>query len=135
MKPKLGMDIVGASVTGALLAVAVSAGVAAMLGGRAAHEAVEVLAKMDLDLSEHETQPLTEPLVRHADLIYTMTRTHRDAIVAQWPSAAERTFLLSAEESDICDPIGGPAERYQRCALQIRGELEMRLEQIERLLE
>ena len=69
-----------------------SAGVAAMLGGRAAAEAVEVLAKMNLDLSEHETQPLTEPLVRHADLIYTMTRTHREAIVAQWPSAAETDF-------------------------------------------
>ena len=73
-----------------------SAGVAAMLGGRAAAEAVEVLAKMNLDLSDHETQPLTEPLVRHADLIYTMTRTHREAIVAQWPAAAERTFLLCA---------------------------------------
>ena len=41
--------------------------------------------------SEHETQPLTEPLVRHADVIYAMTRSHREAIVAQWPSAAERT--------------------------------------------
>ena len=31
-------------------------------------------------------------------LIYTMTRTHRDAIVAQWPGAAERTKLLCADE-------------------------------------
>ena len=53
---------------------------------------------MHLDLSEHETQPLTEPLVRHADLIFAMTRSHREAILAQWPSAAERTFLLSADE-------------------------------------
>jgi len=112
-----------------------SAGVAAMLGGRAAAEAVEVLARLNLDLSDHETQPLTEPLVRHADVIYTMTRTHREAIVAQWPSAAERTFLLCADESEICDPIGGPAERYQRCAAQIRAELELRLEQIQSLLD
>src|SRR5205823_6546648 len=55
-----------------------SAGVAAMLGGRAAHEAIEIISKMKLDLTEHETQPLTEPLVRHADLIFTMTRTHRE---------------------------------------------------------
>ena len=26
-----------------------------------------------IDLRSHETQPLSEPLVRHADLIYTMT--------------------------------------------------------------
>jgi protein-tyrosine phosphatase len=60
-----------------------------------------------------------------------MTRTHRDAIVAQWPSAAERTFLLCADESDVSDPIGGPLERYQRCAAQIRAELEIRLNELE----
>jgi protein-tyrosine phosphatase len=108
-----------------------SAGIAAMLGGRASPEAVQVLAGMGLDLSGHETQPLTEPLVRHADVIYTMTRTHRDAIVAQWPGAAERVSLLATDESDLCDPIGGPPERYQRSAVQIRAELEIRLNQLE----
>ena len=52
-----------------------SAGIAAMLGGRASSEAVQVMAEMGLDLGGHETQPLTEPLVRHADVIYTMTRS------------------------------------------------------------
>jgi protein-tyrosine phosphatase len=108
-----------------------SAGIAASMGGRASAEAVEIMAAMDLDLADHETQPLTEPLVRHADLIYAMTRTHRDAIVAQWPSAAERTMLLCADESDVCDPIGGPVERYQRCAAQIRAELQLRLNELE----
>ena len=69
--------------------------------------------------------------MRHADVIYTMTRRHRDAIVAQWPGAAERTKLLCADEADVCDPIGGPAERYQRCAAQIRAELEIRLDELE----
>ncbi len=108
-----------------------SAGVAAALGGRASPEAVQVLSTMGLDLADHETQPLTEPLVRHADVIYTMTRSHREALVAQWPGAAERTILLAADESDLCDPIGGPLERYQRCAVQIRAELEIRLDQLE----
>ena len=86
-----------------------SAGIAAMLGGTASSEAVQVMADLGLDLSGHETQPLTEPLVRHADVIYTMTRAHREAIVAQWPSAAERTWLLSCDGTDICDPIGRTA--------------------------
>ncbi|MGA2069358.1 MAG: L-threonylcarbamoyladenylate synthase [Thermoguttaceae bacterium] len=108
-----------------------SAGIAAMLGGRASPEAVQIMTGMGLDLSGHETQPLTEPLVRHADVIYTMTRAHRDTIVAQWPGAAERVALLAADESNVCDPIGGPPERYQRCAVQIRAELEVRLDQLE----
>ncbi|MGA2031583.1 MAG: L-threonylcarbamoyladenylate synthase [Thermoguttaceae bacterium] len=108
-----------------------SAGIAAMMGGRASPEAVKVMSGLGLDISDHETQPLTEPLVRHADVIFTMTRTHRESIVAQWPGAAERIRMLCGDESDVCDPIGGPLDRYQRCAVQIRSELEIRLDELE----
>jgi len=108
----------------------VSAGIAAMMGGRASEGAVQVMDEVGLDLRDHESQPLTEPLVRHADLIYTMTRSHREAIVAQWPSAAERTFVLSADGSDVSDPVGGPPEQYRHCAEQIREEMETRVQQL-----
>jgi tRNA threonylcarbamoyl adenosine modification protein (Sua5/YciO/YrdC/YwlC family) len=108
-----------------------SAGLAAMMGGRATHEAVQVMADRGLDLSGHETQPLTELLARHADVIFTMTRSHRDAIISEWPSAAERTCLLSAEGTDICDPIGCSLEHYRRCAAQIEAELKTRLNELE----
>lgn len=107
-----------------------SAGVAAMTGGRASEEAVRVMADSKIDLSGHETQPLTESLVRYADVMYTMTQSHRHAILAQWPGAAPRTHLLAADGSDIADPIGGPEERYRRCAAQIRAELETRLDEL-----
>jgi tRNA threonylcarbamoyl adenosine modification protein (Sua5/YciO/YrdC/YwlC family) len=110
--------------------IVMSAGIAAMMGGRASQEAAAVMAERNLDLTDHETQPLTEPLVRHADLILTMTRTHREAIVAQWPEAAERTLPLCVEGDDISDPIGGPLERYRDCADQIERELRSRLDQL-----
>jgi protein-tyrosine phosphatase len=106
-----------------------SAGVAAMSGGRAAAEAVQVMASREIDLSGHETQPLTEPLVRYADLIYVMTQSHRQAVVAQWPGAAERVRLISANGVDLSDPIGGPLERYERCAAQLETELRPRLDE------
>jgi len=108
-----------------------SAGLAAMMGGRATPEAIQTMDELGLDLRDHETQPLTEMLVRHADVIYAMTRSHREAIVSQWPDAAERTFVLSASGTDISDPIGGPLERYQHCAEQIQSELERRLDELE----
>lgn len=111
--------------------IVTSAGIAAMTGGRASSEAVQAVAEAGLDLTAHETQPLRESLVRHADVIYTMTRSHREAIVAQWPDAAERTWLLSADGSDISDPIGGPLERYQRCAARLRSELKARVEELD----
>ncbi len=108
-----------------------SAGLAAMLGGRAAPEAVEALDELGLDLSEHETQPLTEPLVRHADVIFAMTRSHREAIVSQWPSAANRVQVLSTEGGDISDPVGGSIDRYRQCVARIRAELKLRVNELD----
>lgn len=107
-----------------------SAGVAAMTGGRASDQAVQVMSEMGLDARGHITQPLTDSLVRYADVIYTMTQSHRQAIVAQWPDAAERTRVLRADGGDISDPIGGAVERYQRCAVQIQSELGARLDEL-----
>ncbi len=109
----------------------VSAGISAMLGGAASVEAVRAIQEMGLDLEGHETQPLTEPLVRNADAIYVMTRAHREAILNQWPSAAERTELLSIDGGDIVDPIGGPVDRYRQCAVKIKEELTMRLAELD----
>ena len=58
-------------------------------------------------------------LVTFADVIITMTRSHRDAIVSCYPQAASRTFVLSRGRTDVADPIGGPQELYRRCAEQI----------------
>jgi protein-tyrosine phosphatase len=111
--------------------IVMSAGIAAMLGGGATNEALQTLAELGLDLSGHQTQPLTEPLVRHADVIYAMTAPHRETIVAQWPDAAERTRLLCRDGTDISDPIGGPLERYRQCAAEIRSALESRLDELD----
>ena len=108
-----------------------SAGMAAMPGAGATEEAISVMASAGLDLRHHVTQPLTEALVRHADAIFAMTRAQRERIVADWPDAAERTRVLSASGTDIPDPIGGPLERYQRCAEQIQNEVRTQLGQLD----
>ncbi len=101
-----------------------SAGISAAPGGRAADEAIGVMRQRGLDLSAHESQPLLDRTVRFADLILTMTRSHRDAILAHWPEAEPRTFVLSRGQGDVADPIGGPTELYRRCAEQIDEYLE-----------
>jgi protein-tyrosine phosphatase len=100
-----------------------SAGIAAMMGSRAAAEAHAVMSEHGLDLRSHESQPLTDALVRNADLLITMTRSHRHAIVAEWPDAAPRVKILCQSGGDVADPIGGPIEAYRRCANQISSEL------------
>ena len=101
-----------------------SAGIAAAPGVRPSPEAVVAMKQRGLDLSMHESQPLTDRLVRFADIILTMTRNHRDAIVSNFPEAASRTHMISRNRGDVSDPIGGPAELYHRCAEQIDSYLE-----------
>ena len=95
-----------------------------MAGGRAAPEAMDVAAQEGLSLAEHQSQPVTDPLVRQADVLVAMTRSHRQALLAEWPQAAGRTHLLSRSGGDVADPIGGSPEQYRRCAAQIKQELE-----------
>jgi len=108
--------------------VVASAGLAAWAGGPASPAAVDVVAEAGGDLTGHESQPLTESLVRQADVILTMTASHRAAILAQFPEAGGRVSLLSPDRRDVIDPIGGSLETYRACGRQIREHLLARLD-------
>jgi protein-tyrosine phosphatase len=108
-----------------------SAGVAAQEGSRASREAVTAMAERHLDLSLHESQPVTETLVQSADLILTMTQNHRQALLNYFPLAAGRTHVLSTNGEDVGDPIGGSLEVYRQCAAQIQGYVDQWAQQIQ----
>jgi protein-tyrosine phosphatase len=108
--------------------VIASAGIAAFAGGRASAGAMDAMAEMGCDLGGHESQPLTDQLVRQADIILTMTAAHRAAILAQFPEAGGRVAMLSPDRQDVLDPIGGGLDVYRRCARQIQGHLAARLD-------
>jgi protein-tyrosine-phosphatase/tRNA A37 threonylcarbamoyladenosine synthetase subunit TsaC/SUA5/YrdC len=108
--------------------VAASAGISAWPGSKASAGAIEAMRDLGLDLSAHESQPLTESLVRQADAIWTMTASHRAAILAQFPEAGGRVAMLSPDRHDVLDPIGGSIATYRACAGQIRKHVEARIE-------
>jgi len=105
-----------------------SAGAFAGPGIPATPEAVDVMHSMDIDLTTHRSQPLTPQLIRDADVIYTMTGSHYDAVLAYDPSAASKLATLDPD-GDIDDPIGGDLDVYKQCAKQIRQRLETRLKE------
>jgi protein-tyrosine phosphatase len=111
--------------------VVASAGIAAWGGGKASNGALEAMAEIRCDLSGHESQPVTENLVRQADIIWTMTASHRAAILSQFPEAGGRVALLSPDRLDVIDPIGGPLATYRKCAQQIREHLLARLDTLQ----
>lgn len=99
--------------------IVMSAGIAAAPGCPPTSEAVQVMREQGLDLSRHEAQPVTETLIRHADLILAMTQSHMHSIVDRWPEAAGRTHLLMPDRGDVADPIGQSVGAYRHCAAQI----------------
>jgi L-threonylcarbamoyladenylate synthase len=101
-----------------------SAGLAAMIGGRAASEAQGVAAEYSVDLSGHRSRPLTPDLAAQADFLVAMTRGHVQALNNHFARLGSRPRLLSPGGDDIADPIGQSKDVYQACGRQIWQALE-----------
>ena len=108
-----------------------SAGIAAAPGCGPSREAVTVMQEGGLDLSKHASQPLTDKLVRHADVIFTMTEGHRNAILRRWPDSSPRIHTLRPDGKDIQDPIGGSINIYRECAEEVKSALRRRVDELD----
>ncbi|MGB0768421.1 MAG: low molecular weight protein arginine phosphatase [Phycisphaeraceae bacterium] len=103
-----------------------SAGVMTGGGSPASDQAIEAMAAAGIDLSSHRSNALSADLVQDADVIYTMTDRHRQAVLMHSPNASEKTHRLDPE-SDIIDPFGAPLPVYTQTAEMIREALTRRI--------
>jgi protein-tyrosine phosphatase len=108
-----------------------SAGLAAMMGAEAACEAVDIAGELGADLSGHRSQPLSHELLRQADFLFVMTRTHLQMLNSLEVFGGPAPRLLSPRGDDIPDPIGGSAEVYRECARAIVQHLEELLPELQ----
>jgi protein-tyrosine phosphatase len=102
-----------------------SAGTGAWDGEPATSLARDVAARDGVDLGAHRSRRATTELLRQADLVLVMERSHLPA-VAKLGADPERTFVLSEwpppgePELEISDPFGGSVEAYEECWRRIR---------------
>ena len=108
----------------------VSAGIAAAPGSPPSSQSVEVMSRMGLDISGCRSQPVTDSLIRSADVILTLTAHHKRAIDSRWPDAVSRTHTIRLDGQDISDPIGMPVKVYQDCAKQMEEQIAGWVEKI-----
>jgi protein-tyrosine phosphatase len=101
-----------------------SAGLAAMMGGEAAAEAVEVAHSYGADLARHRSRPLTVELAAQADDLIGMTRGHVTMMSEYYPRLGGEPRLLHPAGEDIADPVGCPRDVYEECARQIWQSLD-----------
>ena len=115
-----------------------SAGTWAAVGAPASLHAQEVMQAWGLDITGHQSKPVTAELLATADLVLTMERNHKEALQAEFPSLADRIFMLSemvGREEDIVDPIGGSLEDYEDTARELDDILNGGFKKILRLTE
>ncbi len=70
-----------------------SAGVAAMVGSSASPQAISVLKEKGID-HQHRSQSTTEELLQWAEWIFTMTTSHKQMLIQQYPQFAEKMYTL-----------------------------------------
>jgi protein-tyrosine phosphatase len=93
-----------------------SAGTWAMEGEPPALKSIMLLGRRGINLRSHRSRTVSRELLQSFDLILTMERGHKEALRAEFPEIAGRTFLLTemvGENRDIIDPMGGSLEAFE----------------------
>ena len=95
------------------------------LGWPASKEAVEIMKHDGIDISDFKSKRLSEELIEKADLILTMEKSHKDAILSVFPRHAHKIFTLKefageTEDIDISDPYSSGFQAYEKSAKEIK---------------
>lgn len=86
-------------------------------------KSVEVMKTRDIDISKHQSKMFTKEDITNADLILTMTDSHKKGLLELFPEAAPYTFTITeyatGKEGNISDPWGKEIEEYIKTAEQL----------------
>jgi protein-tyrosine phosphatase len=111
-----------------------SAGISTIDGLDASKHSISALKEMNIDLKNHKSKLLTLGLIEKADLILTMTKTHKDIILNSMPQFSNKIFTLKEfaddKNIDIVDPFGGSLEVYKVTAKDIQNTINKLIDKI-----
>ncbi|MBM7662450.1 protein-tyrosine phosphatase [Bacillus mesophilus] len=112
-----------------------SAGVYAVEGSAASIHTVEALSEQGVPIN-HSSQGLTKNLVDWATYIFTMTQSHKDMIVRQYPESLPKIYTIKEfaqnSQSDVMDPYGGPIEVYRQTFNELNEVVQALLKELEK---
>ncbi|MFD3446688.1 low molecular weight protein arginine phosphatase [Microbacteriaceae bacterium 4G12] len=104
-----------------------SAGVFASVGSDASEHAKRALQEKGIEIA-HTSQQVTEDLLNWADVVLTMTGSHKQLILQYYPQAHQKvyTFYGFVEETDkdISDPFGGSLAVYKNTLVELEVLIE-----------
>lgn len=105
-----------------------SAGVFALDGQSVSREAVQVLREEGINISHHRANMIYRDLVEESDLILTMSKSHKEALLSKYDFIEGKVFTLKEYayglEEDILDPFGRGIDVYRHTKEEIKDALE-----------
>ncbi len=114
-----------------------SAGLSAQDGAAMSGGSFVALLRRGIGQGEqHAAKRVTEEQVRTADLVLTMTESHKHALMEAFPAFKGKVFTLleytgAQGMKDIEDPFGQDDEGYERTAKQIEAACHRIVQQLE----
>lgn len=117
---------------GGVPTAATSAGVSATGGEPATREGIEAVRSLGMTAAPGGTsRMLTREMLREADAVFVMTRSHLTAARRVDAQSAEKIKLLDPAGDDVPDPIGMSAAHYASLARAMREMIEARLKEMD----
>lgn len=105
-----------------------SAGVFALDGQSVSREAVQVLREEGINISHHRANMIHRDLVEESDLILTMSKSHKEALLSKYDFIEGKVFTLKEYayglEEDILDPFGRGIDVYRHTKEEIKDALK-----------
>src|SRR5687767_12042231 len=115
-----------------------SAGAATNAGHPATEQTVSVLREHDIDISDHQTTPLTPELVHDADLVLVMSPSHLFSVgdMGGTEKASLITDFLEGDEAGapVEDPFGSDTAAYRSTYDQLARAVNALLARLEPIL-
>lgn len=96
-----------------------SAGIMAQEDQPASANAIEAMREMNIDITGHRTQQISEDLIVQADVVITMTEGQKMILSQIAPGKTYTLLEYAGSSGDIIDPYGGDIEEYRETAQQI----------------
>jgi len=94
----------------------------------ASSQAIAVMQEIGIDISNHQSRQVTKEILDHADIVLTMTASHKDMLLFRFPNYETKIQTLAQwanEEYDISDPYGGDLECYRNTRDEINRFIDM----------
>lgn len=108
-----------------------SAGLFANPGARASDGTAAVLSEKGI-IHNHVSEQVTQKLIEWADIVLTMTASHKQTIDIHFPQFRDKIFTLKGPDGDVVDPFGGPVAEYRRTFEELNQYIEKWLKEADK---